>query len=95
MLARREVDARSNEITAFRPLPAPLDPTGVVETFDALPTQTDHAKFLVEEREAHCIAVLKANLPSLHALVPASGLRTTRRSLWRSSGCLRLILTTG
>ncbi|MEU1601211.1 ISAs1 family transposase [Streptomyces sp. NPDC005708] len=32
-------------------------------------TQTDHAKFLVEEKGAHYIAVLKGNHPSLQALV--------------------------
>ncbi|WP_234545312.1 hypothetical protein [Streptomyces shenzhenensis] len=50
VLAQREVDAKSNEITAFRPLLDPLDPTGAVVTFDALLTQTDHAKLLVEEK---------------------------------------------
>ena len=35
VLAQREVDAKSNEITAFRPLD-PLDLTGAVVTFDAL-----------------------------------------------------------
>lgn len=69
VLAQREVDAKSNEITAFRPLLDPLDLTGAVVTFDALLTQTDHAKFLVETKEAHYIAVLKGNHPSLHALV--------------------------
>ncbi|MET7784847.1 ISAs1 family transposase [Streptomyces sp. NPDC005388] len=69
VLAQREADAKSNEITAFRPLLEPLDLTGAVVTFDALLTQTDHAKFLVEEKEANYIAVLKANHPTLHALV--------------------------
>ncbi|MFG2856088.1 ISAs1 family transposase [Streptomyces mirabilis] len=69
VLAQREVNAKSNEITAFRPLLNPLDLTGAVVTFDALLTQTDHAKFLVEDKEAHYIAVLKGNHPSLHALV--------------------------
>ncbi|MEU2869772.1 ISAs1 family transposase [Streptomyces olivoreticuli] len=69
VLAQREVDAKSNEITAFRPLLDPLDLTGAVVTFDALLPQTDHAKFLVEEIGAHYIAVLKGNHPSLHALV--------------------------
>ncbi|WP_371666549.1 ISAs1 family transposase [Streptomyces sp. NBC_00289] len=69
MLAQRKVNAKSNEITAFRPLLNPLDLTGAVVTFDALLTQTDHAKFLAEEKGAHYIAVLKGNHPSLHALV--------------------------
>ncbi|WP_420082596.1 ISAs1 family transposase (plasmid) [Streptomyces sp. JL4002] len=69
VLAQREVDVKSNEITAFRPLLEPLDLTGAVVTFDALLTQTDHAKFLVEQKGAHYIAVLKGNHPTLHALV--------------------------
>ncbi|TMV00035.1 ISAs1 family transposase [Streptomyces sp. DASNCL29] len=69
VLAQREVDAKSNEITAFRPLLEPLDLTGAVVTFDAPLTQTDHAKFLVEEKNVHYIAVLKGNHPTLHALV--------------------------
>ncbi|MGK5446737.1 ISAs1 family transposase [Streptomyces radiopugnans] len=69
VLTQREVDAKSNEITAFRPLLDPLDLTGAVVTFDALLTQTDHAKFLVEEKGAHYIAVLKGNHPTLHTLV--------------------------
>ncbi|WP_405463640.1 ISAs1 family transposase [Streptomyces jietaisiensis] len=44
VLAQREVDAKSNEITAFRPLLEPLDLAGAVVTFDALLTQTGHAK---------------------------------------------------
>ncbi|MFF9396789.1 ISAs1 family transposase [Streptomyces griseoluteus] len=64
VLAQREVDAKSNEITEFRPLLDPLDLTGAVVTFDALLTQTGHAKFLVEEKEAHYIAVLKGNHPT-------------------------------
>ncbi|MGW2724035.1 hypothetical protein [Streptomyces sp. NPDC001492] len=38
-------------------------------TFDALLTQTGHAKFLVEDKSAHYIAVLKGNHPTLHKLV--------------------------
>lgn len=69
VLAQREVDVKSNEITAFRPLLERLDLSGAVVTFDALLTQTDHAKFLVEEKKAHYIAVLKGNHPGLHTLV--------------------------
>ena len=38
-------------------------------TFDALLNQTDHAKFLVEEKGAHYIVVLKGNHPTRLALV--------------------------
>ncbi|WP_369174349.1 ISAs1 family transposase [Streptomyces sp. R28] len=72
VLAQHEVDAKSNEITAFRPLLDPLVLTGSVVTFDALLTQTDHARFLVEEKGAHYSAILKGNHSTLHALVKGS-----------------------
>lgn len=68
MLAQREVDAKSNEITAFRPLLDPLELTGAVVTFDALLTQTDHAKFLVEEKQ-RTTSPCSSNHPSLHTQV--------------------------
>jgi predicted transposase YbfD/YdcC len=69
VLAQREVPSKTNEITAFKPLLTPLDLEDHVVTFDALLTQTDLARFLVEEKKAHYIAVLKANHPGLHQLV--------------------------
>ncbi|WP_102922586.1 ISAs1 family transposase [Streptomyces noursei] len=69
VIAQRQVDSKSNEITAFRPLLAPLELTGTVVTFDALLTQTDHARFLVEEKKAHYVAVVKGNHPTLQAVL--------------------------
>ncbi|MGW0886332.1 ISAs1 family transposase [Streptomyces sp. NPDC002671] len=67
VLAQREVNATSNEITAFQPLLAPLDLTEAVVTFDAMHTQVEHARFLVEDKHAHYIALVKGNHPTLHA----------------------------
>ncbi|MER5430308.1 ISAs1 family transposase [Streptomyces sp. NPDC002588] len=64
--AQREVDGKTNEITVFRPLLAPLDLHGVVVTFDALHSQTSHARFLIEDKHAHYIALIKGNQPILH-----------------------------
>ncbi|WP_328914237.1 MULTISPECIES: ISAs1 family transposase [unclassified Streptomyces] len=61
--AQREVDGKTNEITVFRPLLAELDLTDTVVTFDALHSQTAHARFLVEDKKAHYIAVIKGNQP--------------------------------
>ncbi|WP_323376185.1 transposase [Streptomyces sp. RB17] len=47
--AQREVDGKTNEITALEPLLAQLALEGAVVTFDALHSQTGHARFLVEE----------------------------------------------
>ncbi|MGI5517402.1 ISAs1 family transposase [Streptomyces sp. CA-106131] len=66
VIAQRQVDSKSNEISAFRPLLEPVDLTGKVVTFDALLTQHDHARFLVEEKSAHYIALIKGNHPTLH-----------------------------
>ncbi|MFD9487316.1 ISAs1 family transposase [Streptomyces sp. NPDC059991] len=44
----------------------PYDLTGVTVTADALHTQRDHARYLVEEKKAHCLLVVKANQPGLH-----------------------------
>jgi predicted transposase YbfD/YdcC len=40
---------------------------GTVVTADALHAQREHAEFLVTEKEAHYILVVKNNQPSLHA----------------------------
>ncbi|SEM21333.1 ISAs1 family transposase [Streptacidiphilus jiangxiensis] len=64
--AQREVDSKTNEITVFRPMLAELDLADTVVTFDALHSQTAHARFLVEEKKAHYIAVIKRNQPLLH-----------------------------
>jgi predicted transposase YbfD/YdcC len=66
VLAQREVDAKSNEITAFRPLLAPLELTGCVVTFGAMHSQTAHARLLVEDKHARYIALIKDNHPTLH-----------------------------
>ncbi|MFF2041823.1 ISAs1 family transposase [Kitasatospora sp. NPDC058170] len=64
--AQREVGSKTNEITVFKPVLAGLDPTDTAVTFDALHSQTAHARFLVEEKKAHYIAVIKGNQPLLH-----------------------------
>jgi predicted transposase YbfD/YdcC len=69
VLAQASVDGKTNEITTFAPLLEPLDLTGCVITADALHTQREHAKFLVIDKKAHCILVVKKNQPSLYAQV--------------------------
>jgi predicted transposase YbfD/YdcC len=69
VLAQAGVDGKTNEITQFAPLLEPLDLTGCVVTADAMHTQRDHAVFLVSQKQAHYILVVKKNQPSLHAQV--------------------------
>jgi len=65
VVAQTEVDHKTNEITAFRPLLEPLDLTGAVVTADAMHAQRDHARFLVEEKGADFVFTVKANQPDL------------------------------
>jgi predicted transposase YbfD/YdcC len=67
VVGQEEVDEKSNEITALRPLLEPLDLTGALITADALHCQRDHARFLVEEKGAHYLLQVKENQPSLLA----------------------------
>jgi predicted transposase YbfD/YdcC len=67
VVAQVEIDDKSGELSAFEPLLRPLDLEGVVVTADALHTQRDHARFLVKEKNAHFILVVKKkNQPSLY-----------------------------
>jgi predicted transposase YbfD/YdcC len=67
VLAPAEVDGKTNEITCFAPLLAPLDLAGAVVTADALHAQREHAEFLVAGKNAHYILAVKSNQPRLDA----------------------------
>ncbi|MEV7190150.1 ISAs1 family transposase [Kitasatospora sp. NPDC093102] len=60
------VSDKTNEITCFTALLEPYDLTGITVTADALHTQRAHVRFLVEEKKAHYLLVVKANQPELH-----------------------------
>jgi predicted transposase YbfD/YdcC len=66
VLAQAAVDGKTNEITRSAPLLEPLELTGCVITADALHTQREHAEFLVTQKKAHYILVVKANMPALY-----------------------------
>lgn len=63
VVAQREVDHKTNEITEFRPLLKSLDLEGTVVTADALHAQRDHARFLVEDKHADYLFTVKGNQP--------------------------------
>jgi DDE_Tnp_1-associated/Transposase DDE domain len=69
VLAQRWVDAKSNEITGFRPLLDEVDLQGKVVTADALHTQTEHARYLVAGRQADYLFTVKGNQPTLEAAI--------------------------
>jgi predicted transposase YbfD/YdcC len=66
VIAQRQVDAKSNEIPAFAPLLERLDLNGAVVTADAMHTQREHARYLVEDNNAHYILIVKGNQKNLH-----------------------------
>lgn len=65
IIAQHEVDEKSNEITAFRPMLEPLDLAGALVTADAMHTQRDHARFLIEDKSADYLFQVKGNQPKL------------------------------
>ncbi|WP_328624550.1 ISAs1 family transposase [Streptomyces sp. NBC_00353] len=69
VVSQVRVPDKTNEISAFTALLAPFDLAGTVVTADALHTQREHAKWLVEVKQAHYLLVVKGNQPNLHAAV--------------------------
>ncbi|GHC91211.1 hypothetical protein GCM10010349_79510 [Streptomyces flavofungini] len=68
-VSQLRVPDKTNEITAFTTLLAPFGLTGTVVSADALHTQREHTTWLVEEKNAHYLLVVKGNQPKLHAAV--------------------------
>lgn len=66
VVAQQRVDDKTNEITSVEPLFAGLDITAAVISGDALFTQHKIARFLVEEKHADYLFMLKDNQPTLH-----------------------------
>jgi len=64
-IAQKQIASKSNEIPAVRPLLAPLNLKDKVVTGDAMHTQTDLARFLVEEKQADYLFTVKGNQGTL------------------------------
>jgi len=71
LLDHLEVDVKHNETSHFTELLAPVDLAGAVVTFDALHTVRANLDWLVTDKKAQYIAVVKGNQPLLHAQVRA------------------------
>jgi predicted transposase YbfD/YdcC len=71
LLDHLEVDVKHNETSHFTGLLEPLDLAGAVVTSDALHTVRANLNWLVTDKKAHYIAVVKQNQPLLHAQVRA------------------------
>jgi hypothetical protein len=65
VLAQRQVENKTNEITTVPSLLDPLNIDSCVVTLDALHTQKGTARYLVEEKHADYIFIAKNNQPTL------------------------------
>ena len=72
VLAQKDADQKTNEITQVKPLLDDVDITGALVTADALHVQKETARYLAEDKGADylCTAV-KDNQPSLLAALDA------------------------
>jgi len=66
VLGQVDVGGKTNELTRFQPLLTPLDLTSVVVTADALHTQREHARWLVDHKKAAYLFTVKKNQPRLY-----------------------------
>jgi predicted transposase YbfD/YdcC len=72
VIAQKDIDAKTNEITQVRPLLDDLDIAGALVTADALHVQKDTARYLVQVKKAgYLFTAVKDNQPSLFAALDA------------------------
>jgi len=71
VLGQKPVDEKTNEITVVKPLLGEMDLEGAVVTADALHTQKEAARFLVEDKKADYIFIAKDNQPTLRKDIEA------------------------
>lgn len=69
VLNQVKVADKSNEIPAVKPLLDPLPLAGKVVTGDALHTQVETARYLVEDKQAHYVFTVKDNQPGLKTAI--------------------------
>lgn len=74
VVAQRAVGEKTNEIPELKPLLEPLDLRGTVVTADALHTQTETARYLVNDKGADYVLVVKENQPTLLEDIQGCGL---------------------
>jgi predicted transposase YbfD/YdcC len=87
LLDHLEVGIKHNETSHFTELLEPLDLDGAVVTTDALHTVRANLDWLVTDKKAHYIAVVKQNQPLLHARIRALPWRQVPAgSVTRSTG---------
>jgi predicted transposase YbfD/YdcC len=62
---------KANEISHFKPLPAPLPLAGAVVTSDAMQANRDNARYLRKVKDAHWLWPVLGNQPGLNAALNA------------------------
>lgn len=89
VISQRKIGSKTNEIPEIKPLLAPLKIAGSIVTADALHTQTDTARFIVEEKRADYLLTVKDNQRELNKEIKALGLESfspgaanDRKSTW-------------
>lgn len=65
VIAQRNVESKTNEITQFKPLLKNLPLEGMVVTADPMHCQVEHARFLVMDKKADFIFIVKDNQRNL------------------------------
>jgi hypothetical protein len=65
VVAQREVGEKTNEIPELPKLLEPLSIEGQVVTVDAMHTQQDTARYIVEQKKADYLFIVKDNQPTL------------------------------
>jgi Transposase DDE domain. len=76
VISQRKIDSKTNEIPEIKPLLAPLKIAGSIITADAMHTQTDTARFIVEEKIADYVFTVKDNQKELNKEIRALSLES-------------------
>jgi hypothetical protein len=72
VLAQKDIDTKTNEITQVKPLLDDVDITGALVTADAMHVQKETARYLVEDKEAdYLFTAVKDNQPGVFAVLDA------------------------
>jgi hypothetical protein len=79
VLAQKDIDAKTNEITQVKPLLDDVDITGALVTADAMHVQKETARYLVEDKKAdYLFTTVKDNQPGVFAALTRWTGRTRR-----------------
>jgi hypothetical protein len=81
VIAQLRVPDKTNEIPCLREVLGSLDIEGAWVSADALHTQADTARFLVQDKKAHYLLTVKRNQPTLYASCRDLPWETPRRPL--------------